>query len=168
MAGEYASLGLYPKGHLMAKLRPSLGKHVLTSAQVNELADGTRVTVAGLIIRRQRPLSKAVFITLEDEFGHIPMMVWPKTYARYRLVLREPLVLAGGFVSRRDGTMNIMLTHAKPLPGAPPVVPQALGHQQESFSNLQFVPPTDIFTRMEPRIAGVSTLGISTPGRPLR
>ena len=87
MAGEYASLGLYPKGHLMAKLRPSLGKHVLTSAQVNELADSTRVTVAGLIIRRQRPLSKAVFITLEDEFGHIPMMVWPKIYARYRLVL---------------------------------------------------------------------------------
>ena len=39
--------------------------------------------------------------------------------------LREPLVLAGGFVSRRDGTMNIMLTHAKPLPGAPPVVPQS-------------------------------------------
>ena len=53
------------------------------------------------------------------------MMVWPKTYERYRLVLREPLLVASGFVSRRDGTMNIMLTHAEVLAGSPPAVPGA-------------------------------------------
>ena len=52
--------------------------------------------MAGLVIRRQRPLSRAVFMTLEDEFGHIPLMVMPKVYERYRMVLREPLVKVWG------------------------------------------------------------------------
>ena len=68
-----------------------------------------------LIIRRQRPLAKAVFITLEDELGHIPLMVWPKTYARLRNVLRAPFVIVQGAVSRRDGTMNIIVTGAEVL-----------------------------------------------------
>ena len=75
------------------------------------------VTVAGLVIRRQRPLAKAVFLTLEDEFGHTPVVVWPKTYERYRLVLREPLLKVWGTVSRREGTLNIVLTHAEVLDG---------------------------------------------------
>ena len=87
MVGEYHTLGLYPEGHLMAMLRPHLSPSVLTSRDVPGLEDGAEITVAGLVIRRQRPLSKAVFITLEDEFGHIPLIVWPGVYDRYRLVL---------------------------------------------------------------------------------
>ncbi len=73
------------------------------------------VSVAGLVIRRQRPLAKAVFITLEDEFGHSPIVVWPKTYQRYRHVLREAVLKVRGVVSRREGTLNIVLTHAEPI-----------------------------------------------------
>ena len=115
MAGEYQTMGVYPGGHLMAHVRPHLPKEVIPSHDVPDLEDGKNVTVAGLVIRRQRPLAKAVFITLEDEFGHVPMIVWPAVYERYRLVLREPVLLARGVVSRRDGTMNIVLTHAESL-----------------------------------------------------
>ena len=118
MMDEYRTLGLHPQGHLMAMLRPHLPPGVLTSQEVPGLPDGEEVTVAGLIIRRQRPLGKAVFLTLEDEFGHIPIIVWPKIYQRYRMVLREPVVVVCGEVSRRDGTMNIVAKHARNVKGA--------------------------------------------------
>ena len=117
MVGEYRTMGLYPDGHLMAKLRPGLDPGIVSSDEVPHLRDGEEVMVAGLVIRRQRPLAKAVFLTLEDEFGHTPVVVWPKTYERYRLVLREPLLKVRGTVSRREGTLNIVLTHAEALQG---------------------------------------------------
>ena len=103
---------------LVAQWRPHLPPRVLTSPDVTNLPDGEEVTVAGLIIRRQRPLGIAVFLTLEDEFGHIPIIVWPKIYQRYRMVLREPVVVVCGEVSRRDGTMNIVAKHAGNISGA--------------------------------------------------
>lgn len=115
MEGEYRSLGLHPEGHLMAHLRDQL-PGVLTSQQVWEQEDGAEVKVAGLVIRRQRPLGKAVFITLEDEFGHTPMVVWPQTYKQYRQVLKEPVLLATGTISRREGTMNVVLLQVESVP----------------------------------------------------
>ncbi|MDP6347294.1 MAG: DNA polymerase III subunit alpha, partial [Dehalococcoidia bacterium] len=105
MEGEYRTLGLHPSGHVMAHLRERLGEEVVASGEVSGLPDGARVTVAGLVIRRQWPQAKAVFMTLEDEHGHIPLVVWPKVYARLRHVLAEPLIVVRGTVSRREGTM---------------------------------------------------------------
>ena len=73
--------------------------------------------MAGLVIRRQRPLSEAVFVTLEDEFGHIPLVVWPKVYERYRLVLQEPLLMVRGVVSRREGTLNVVVERVQRIKG---------------------------------------------------
>ena len=99
----------------MNHIRPKLPSRVLPSGELPHLKDGTEVWTAGLVIRRQRPLGKAVFITLEDEFGHIPLIVWPAVYAQYRLVLREPVLMMKGKISRREGTMNITVTHAESL-----------------------------------------------------
>jgi error-prone DNA polymerase len=115
MAGEYYTMGIHPEGHLMAHMRPHLDSEILTSQQIPDVDDGAEVSVAGLVIRRQRPLGNAVFITLEDEFGHIPLIVWPKVHDRYRLVMREPVLLVRGTVSRRDGTLNIVVGHAESL-----------------------------------------------------
>ncbi|MBM3946489.1 MAG: hypothetical protein FJ315_03695 [SAR202 cluster bacterium] len=117
MAGEYHTLGLYPAGHLMEQMRPHLDKHVLTSQDILGLADGTEVTVAGLVIRRQRPHARAVFITLEHEFGHIPLVVWPQVYEPYRLVLEEAVLLVRGVVSRREGTMNVVVQRVRSVRG---------------------------------------------------
>ena len=117
MEGEYHTLGLYPNGCLMASLRPQLGTDVLSSLDIPGMSDGADVTVAGLVIRRQRPLAKAVFVTLEDEFGHIPLIVWPAVYEKYRLVLREPVLKVNGVISRREGTLNVVVNHAERLEG---------------------------------------------------
>ena len=124
MEGEYRTMGLHPSGHIMAYIRDQLGEAIATSQDVVAMEEGAQVTVAGLIIRRQRPLGKAVFITLEDEFGHTPLVIWPAVYERYHHILREPLVQARGTVSRRDGTMNIVLSWARSLAGLP-VAPKA-------------------------------------------
>ena len=117
MEGEYRTLGLYPNGHIMGMLRERLGRRVATSQDIVDLPDGTEVTVAGLVVRRQRPLGKAVYITLEDEFGHSPMVVWPQVYQKLRLVLRESLLVVRGRVNRQDGTMNIVIQQARSLKG---------------------------------------------------
>jgi len=116
MGEEYRIMGLYPEGHLMAMARPHLRRGILSSRDIESKADGDIVTVAGLVIRRQRPLAKAVFLTLEDEFGHIPLVVWPGEFAKYRQLIREPLLIIRGEVSRRDSTMNIVTKHVEPMP----------------------------------------------------
>ena len=86
---DYASLRLSLKNHPMAFLRDGLAK-----AQVHPLAalqnapNGKRVSVAGLVICRQRPGSAkgVVFLTLEDETGNGNIVVWPDRFERYRRV----------------------------------------------------------------------------------
>ena len=124
MEGEYRTMGIHPGSHLMAYLRDRL-PGIATSAEVRDLPDGTQVRVAGIVIRRQRPLAKAIFITLEDEFGHTPVVVWPQVYAQYRHVIREPALVMTGVVSRRDGTMNVIVSHAEPLAALGDVTPKS-------------------------------------------
>ena len=116
MLGEYRTMSIHPEGHFMAYLREHLPSEVTPSRDVPNLEDGAEVTVAGLVIRRQHPGATAVFITLEDEFGHIPLVVWPQVFDRYRLTIREPVLKVDGFVSRRDGTLNVVAKHIEGMP----------------------------------------------------
>jgi error-prone DNA polymerase len=98
----------------MAHLRPTLAG-VLTSRDLDDLREGQEVTVAGLVVRRQRPMGSAVFITLEDEFGHIPLIIWSSVYEGLRQPLSAPLLRVQGTVSRREGTLNIVVSQGGPL-----------------------------------------------------
>ncbi|MBC8452836.1 MAG: error-prone DNA polymerase, partial [Chloroflexi bacterium] len=120
MIGEYSATGVYPQGHLMAKIRPHLPSNVIRSEEVRNCANGDRISVAGLVIRRQKPNGKTVFVTLEDEFGHSPLIVWPAMYQRFKLQIKESLLLATGTVSRREGTMNIVVENITPIPESIP------------------------------------------------
>ena len=115
MLDEYAMLGLCPDGHVMELVRPQLGPEVLTSDRLFGCRDGDVVRVAGRVVRRQRPLAAAVFLTLEDEFGLIPLAVWPAQWERLKGALRRSLVVVEGRVSRRDDTLNVAAQKAWPL-----------------------------------------------------
>jgi len=112
MEEEYRTMGLHPDSHLMAYLHSDLAG-VMTSEEVAQAKEGQHVTVAGLIIRRQRPLAKAVFMSAEDELGITPLVVWPKDYDRLRQTLKEPVLIVDGVLSRRDGTLNVVVTEAR-------------------------------------------------------
>ncbi len=115
MQYEYQSLGLYPNGHLMHFLRNHLKDNILTSQAALQLSHGIKVKVAGIVIRRQKPLGNAIYMTLEDETGHTPLVIWPQIYQKLKLVLREPLVIVEGIISRQDGTINIVVKNARSL-----------------------------------------------------
>jgi error-prone DNA polymerase len=124
MEAEYRTMGIHPSSHMMAYLRADL-PHITTSADVWQKPDGTAVQVAGLVVRRQHPQAKTYFLTLEDEFGHTPALAWPDTYKQYRNVIREPALIIHGTVSRREGTMNILVRHVEPLSGIGRATPRS-------------------------------------------
>jgi len=104
----------------MKLVRPHLPSNVIPSSEVRNYANGDRISVAGLVIRRQKPSGKTVFVTLEDEFGHSPLIVWPAVYQKLKLIIKEPLLLATGTVSRREGTMNIVVESITAIPESVP------------------------------------------------
>ena len=69
---DYAKSGLSLRAHPLAFLRAALSRRRVTpSAGLEQMVDGKRVRVAGLVLVRQRPGSAkgVLFITLEDEPG---------------------------------------------------------------------------------------------------
>ncbi|MBI2859563.1 MAG: hypothetical protein HYX90_10835 [Chloroflexi bacterium] len=113
MQEEYAVMTLFPAGHIMASLRPRFGSSVLSSQDIARLGEGAEVTTAGLVIRRQRPMGKTVFITLEDEFGHIPLVVFPNLFEKQEHRFKAPFLVVAGRISRREGTLNVIVSGVK-------------------------------------------------------
>jgi error-prone DNA polymerase len=96
VVADYDTVGLSLKAHPMSLLRPALGAAgILTGADLANVADKTTVKVAGLVVMRQQPSTAkgTVFITLEDETGGVNLIVWKRTWARYRAVARSAVAL---------------------------------------------------------------------------
>ena len=117
MKEEYSLLSLYPGGHVMARLRPRFDSSYSTSRDIEKMRNGTRLTAAGLVIRRQRPRGKVVFVTLEDEFGHIPCMVFGDVYEEYEYTFRSAFLIIKGYLTRREGTCNVVVNEAEAFTG---------------------------------------------------
>jgi error-prone DNA polymerase len=115
MKDEYKVLSLFPAGHIMAMMRSRLSGTLHCSKDIPRLRDGEEVVTAGLVIRRQRPLAKVVFITLEDEFGHIPLMVFPQVYERNEHKFKAPFLIIQGRMSRREGTHTVVVDRVRPF-----------------------------------------------------
>ena len=120
MAGEYATMGVYPRGHLMEFVRPRLDAGVLPTTAVERLGDGERVRVAGWPVARQHPRGKngTVFVTIEDETGDVQVILWPQVFARRRRELKSRVILVDGAVSRWDGTTNVIASDVRAVPSA--------------------------------------------------
>jgi len=117
MAGEYAVMGIYPRGHVMEFVRPTLSPDVLPARDIDNLPEGEKVLVAGWPVARQHPrgMEGTVFVTIEDETGDVQLIVWPRVFARYKRELGNHVLLAKGVVSRHDGTTNVTLSSVKTL-----------------------------------------------------
>jgi error-prone DNA polymerase len=120
LLADYATSGVTLGDHALAILRPRLDG-VATSAELGRLPHGKPVTVAGLVVARQRPetASGVVFMLLEDEHGAINLIVPPALYERRRHIVRaEPLILAEGRLERPPaggGTLNVLVRDLRTL-----------------------------------------------------
>ncbi|MFY8085765.1 MAG: error-prone DNA polymerase, partial [Rubrivivax sp.] len=77
---DYRATGLSLKSHPVALLREQLGVFkVQTAASLRLCRPGQIARGSGIVTHRQRPgtAKGVVFVTLEDETGHINVIVWP-------------------------------------------------------------------------------------------
>ena len=91
---DYRHLTLSLKAHPVAFVRAQLGDALKAEALATHPND-RRVTVAGLVLVRQRPGSAkgTIFLTLEDETGIANIIVWPKIFE-----LLRPVVIGARFI----------------------------------------------------------------------
>ena len=81
--------------------------------------------VVGMVITRQRPgtASGVLFLTLEDETGHINIVVWAKVYERYRRLIHDEVMLCvSGKLDRQGSVCHVIAERISPLKSlkAPP------------------------------------------------
>ncbi|WP_338513244.1 error-prone DNA polymerase [Pseudomonas poae] len=87
---DYATLGTTLGPHPLALLRGELRKRrCRSSRELATVEHGRNVSVAGLVTGRQRPgtASGVTFVTLEDEFGNLNVVVWRDLAERQRQAL---------------------------------------------------------------------------------
>ncbi len=73
--------------------------------------NGARVTVAGLVLVRQRPgtAKGVIFVTLEDETGVVNVVVWAKVYERFRrAVIAGRLLRVTGRIQREGPVLHVV------------------------------------------------------------
>lgn len=83
----------------------------LVAARLNEPPEGARITVAGLVILRQRPgtAKGVIFLTLEDETGVVNIVVWRRLYERFRrAVIAGRLLRITGRLQRDSGVVHVI------------------------------------------------------------
>jgi error-prone DNA polymerase len=116
---DYAALRLSLKTHPVALLRDELDAvRAVPAEQLVNTKDGTRVTVAGLALVRQRPgtASGVIFITLEDETGVANLVVWPKVFERFRrVVMAARLIRVTGKLQREGIVTHVIADHLEDL-----------------------------------------------------
>ena len=102
---DYVTTGVSVGDHAMKVVRGSLPSGFKSARDLETAAHGSSVSTAGLVICRQRPgtASGVVFVTLEDETGFVNLILWPKTFERWRHVATTSTLLVAHGKVERDG-----------------------------------------------------------------
>lgn len=122
LLADYATLGTTLGPHPLELLRGQLrARRCRSSRELAEVDHGRPVSIAGLVIGRQRPqtASGVIFVTLEDEFGLVNVVVWHDLAERQRRVLVQSQMLRiDGHLEAADGVRHVIagrLTDLTPL-----------------------------------------------------
>jgi DNA polymerase III alpha subunit len=110
---DYAALSLSLKAHPISFFRDDLARRrAITSAEHwDERLAGKRVSVAGVVLVRQRPgtAKGVIFITLEDETGIVNVVVWPKVFEKNRrTVMTAQFLLVRGKIEREGLVIHVV------------------------------------------------------------
>jgi len=109
IVADYGSLGLTLRRHPLALLRDRLQRRgVVPTRELWEQPNGKWVKTAGLVITRQRPGSAGgvTFVTMEDETGHVNLIVWNRVAVEQRAALLESRLLEVHGKLQREGDVQ--------------------------------------------------------------
>jgi len=116
---DYRFLRLSLRAHPAQFLRGDLdGRGCLRNETLRTVAQNARVAVSGLVTCRQRPGSAngVVFMTIEDESAVANVIVWPRTFERFRpVVLGARYVLVTGRVQQESGVIHVIAERLEDL-----------------------------------------------------
>lgn len=122
---EKEVLGVYVSGHPLDDKKEALLKHTtkrskdLISVEDNNLRDGQQVTVGGIITEISKKYTKKnnkmAFVTLEDIFGKIEIIIFPNTYKKYlSLIEKDNIVIVKGKLSTsEEKTTKVLVDEIK-------------------------------------------------------
>lgn len=119
LLADYALVGTTMGPHPLRLLRSRLAAlDCRSSRQLAQMANDSRVSAAGLVTGRQRPgtASGVTFVTLEDEFGMINVVVW-RALAEHqrRELVHSQLLQVHGKLETREGVRHLIASRLTDL-----------------------------------------------------
>jgi len=120
LSWERDLLGMYFSGHPLEKYKDILSSVATPISEIDPSMDGKEVTVGGRISAFKKVVTRAgdemVFATVEDDFGSIEVIIFPKLWARVKSdFAREMVVIVRGNLEEQEETRRIL---ARELLGA--------------------------------------------------
>jgi error-prone DNA polymerase len=105
VVNDYQTIRLSLKAHPMHFLREHYGgRKFITADRLATIRDGKRLSIAGLVLIRQRPGSArgVVFISIEDETGIANLVIWPDVFEKQRKIVMGARLMAVHGIVQRD------------------------------------------------------------------
>jgi len=119
MDADFRGTGLTIGSHPVAYHRGELDKlGACRAIDMQQMRDGSMISVAGWVIVRQRPGTAKgfVFLTLEDETGVANIIITPQLFDKYRLVLVDhPFLLISGKLQNQDNVFSVKAKSVRAL-----------------------------------------------------
>ena len=116
---DYRSTGLTLRRHPVGFLRHELAEQrIVRATDLSHLRDGQRVSVAGIVLVRQKPGSAKgiMFMTVEDETGHANLVIWPTVFAaQRRLILSAGMIACHGRLQRAGTVIHVVAERLEDL-----------------------------------------------------
>ncbi|MBP2237693.1 error-prone DNA polymerase [Sinorhizobium kostiense] len=116
---DYRTLTLSLKAHPVSFMRQDFARMGITcSRDLARTPAGRRVTVAGVVLVRQRPGSAngVIFMTIEDETGVSNIIVWERTFRKYRPeVMGSRLVKVRGRLQSESGVIHVVAEYIEDM-----------------------------------------------------
>jgi error-prone DNA polymerase len=116
---DYQTSGLTLRSHPISFQRETLNTWgVVPAEELQRLANGRYVRVAGLVLVRQRPgTAKGItFVTLEDETGIANLIIRQDVWQRYYQPARTASALiAHGRLQRQEGVTHVLVARLEDL-----------------------------------------------------
>ena len=104
-----ATLGEHPISILKSKMK---NKKFLSSEDLRFSKNGDIVEVIGLVISRQKPKTAAgvIFLTLEDEFGFINLVIWPNLVSLFsKIIFKSCIIRCVGKLQIQNNVTHILV-----------------------------------------------------------
>jgi error-prone DNA polymerase len=119
MDADFRGTGLTIGRHPVAYHRAELDKlGACRAIDMQQMRDGSSISVGGWVIVRQRPGTAKgfVFLTMEDETGVANVIITPQLFDKYRLVLVDhPFLLIKGKLQNQDNVISVKAKSVRAL-----------------------------------------------------